>query len=92
MKVWEDLKNGQIDQAIPYYTYLGNSLLVEITNDICVKYSMAPQAYKVINTHANEFSGWKILYILLHYLSPHTGGINGGVMSCLSTMELINGE
>ena len=35
------------------YTYLGHMLLVELTNDTSVKSSMAPQAYKVVNTHAN---------------------------------------
>ena len=42
------------------YTPLGNSLFVSLTNDTCVKYSMAPQSCKVVNTHAHEISVWKI--------------------------------
>ena len=52
------------------YTSLGHSLLVELTNDNCVEYSMAPQTYKVVNTHAHEISGWKILSRLLHACAP----------------------
>ena len=74
------------------YTSLGHSLLVEINNYTCVKYSMAPQDYKVIITRAHEISGWKILYRLLHYRFPHLGGINGDAQSDLNTLTLDKGE
>ena len=74
------------------YTYLGNPMLTELTNDKCVKSSMAPQAYKVVNTNAHKISGWKIIYILIHAHYPHIGGMNGDVKSDLSTLELKNGE
>ena len=48
------------------YNSLGRSLLLEMTNDNRVKYSMGPQAYKVVNTHAHEISGWKILSRIIH--------------------------
>ena len=53
---------------------------------------MAPQAYKVIITHANEISGYKILSILLHSCSPHLGGMNVDVQSDLATLAFNNGE
>ena len=40
---------------------------------------MATQDYKVVNTHAHEISGWKILSRLLHARAPHLGGVNGDV-------------
>ena len=40
------------------YTSLGHSLLVAMTNDTCVKYSMAPQAYTIVSTHSHKISGW----------------------------------
>ena len=49
---------------------------------------MAPQDYKVVNTHAHEISGWKILSRLLHSHAPHIGGMNGYVQFDLSTLEL----
>ena len=63
-----------------------------MANDTCVKSSMAPQTYKVISTHDNEISGWKILSRLLHSRAPHLGGTNGDVQSDLATMEFNNGE
>ena len=36
---------------VQIYTSLGKLLLVEMTNDTCVKFSIAPQAYKVVSTH-----------------------------------------
>ena len=66
------------------YTSLGHSMLVLMTNDTFVKSSMAPQAYKAVNTHAHEISVWKILSRLLHSWAPHLGGINGGVQSYLA--------
>ena len=53
---------------------------------------METQSYRVLNTHANEISGWTILYRLLHLHTPHLGGINGDVQSDLSTLEFKNGE
>ena len=35
------------------HTSLGHSLLVDLENDTCIKYSMSPQAYKVVTTHSN---------------------------------------
>ena len=42
---------------VQIYTDLGRSLLVSLTNYTSVKYSLAPQTYKVVSTHANEISG-----------------------------------
>ena len=61
------------------YDSLGHSLLMEMTNDTCVKSSMAPQAYTCFSTHAQENSGWTILSRLLHSRAPHLGGMNGDV-------------
>ena len=74
------------------YTSLGHSLLVAMTNGTCVKYSMAPQAYKNVSTHAHETSGWIILSRLLNSCAPHLGGMNGDVQSDLSTMAFNNRE
>ena len=74
------------------YTSLGNLLLVEMTNDTCVKSSMTYQAYKVVITRAHEISGWEILSILIHSCAPHIGGINGDVMYDLATLVFKNGE
>ena len=63
-----------------------------MTNDTCVKSSMAPQAYKVFSTHAHEISGWTILSRLLHSRAPHLGGMNGDVQSDLATLAFRNGE
>ena len=41
------------------YTSLGHPLLVEMANETCVKSSMTPQYYKVVNTHVHEVLGWK---------------------------------
>ena len=48
------------------YTSLGHSLLVAMTNDTCVKYSMAPQSYKVVITHAREISLCNNIYLIIH--------------------------
>ena len=53
---------------------------------------MAPQAYKVVITHAHEISGWTILSILLHSRVLQLGGMNGDVQSDISTLVLKNGE
>ena len=77
---------------VQIYTSLGQSLLVAMINDTCVKSSMALQAYKVVRTYKHEISGWTILYILLHSRATHLGGMNGDVQYDLSTLELKNGE
>ena len=53
---------------------------------------MAPQVYKVINTHYRGISGWKVISILLHSRSPHPGGINGDVQYDLATLVFKNRE
>ena len=63
-----------------------------MNNYICVKYSMAPQAYKVVSTHSNEISGWKITSRILHSHAPRFGGINGDFQSDISTLAFKNGE
>ena len=40
---------------------------------------MAPQAYKVIATHDNEVSGWKIISRIIHASVPHVVQINDDV-------------
>ena len=75
---------------VQIYTSLGHSLLAEMTHDTCVKSSMAPQAYKVVSTHAHEISGCKVLSRLLHSPVPHLGGMNDDVQSNLSTLALNN--
>ena len=67
-------------------------LLVVMTNYTCVKTSMEPQAYEVFSTHANEISGWAILYILLHSRATHLGGMNGDVKSDQSILDFNNVE
>ena len=56
-----------------------------MTNETCVKSSMAPQAYKVVSAHAHEISGWTIISRLLYSCAPHLGGMNGDVKSDLAT-------
>ena len=63
-----------------------------MTNDTCVKSSMAPQAYNVVSTHVHEISGWTILSILIHSRAPHLGGMNDDVQSDLATLAFRNGE
>ena len=53
---------------------------------------MAPQAYKVVSTHAHEISGWTILSRRLHLRSPHLGGMNGDVQPDLATLAFKNRE
>ena len=53
---------------------------------------MAPQAYKVINTHANEISVWISLSNLIHTRTPYIGGMNGDVQSVLATLVFKNRE
>ena len=74
------------------YTSLLHSLLVELTNDTCVKSSMAPQYYKILNTHTREISVCTILSILIHSYNPNLGGVNVHVRSDLATLALNNGE
>ena len=63
------------------YTSLGHSILVSTANYAYAKYSMTPQAYKVINTHAHEISGRTIILRLIHFRNPRLGGMNGEVQS-----------
>ena len=74
------------------YTSLEQSLVVETTNDTCIKYSISPHVYKVFSTYSHKISGWKILSRLLHSHAPHLGGVNGDVQSDLATLEFKNGE
>ena len=74
------------------YNYLGHSILAELTNFTRVKYSVAPQPYKVVKTHYHEISGWKILSRLLHASNPNLGYMNGDVQYGLAPMEFKNGE
>ena len=87
-----DLNHISYTWNLQVYDSLGHSLLVEMTNDTSVKSSMAPQAYKIVSTHAHEISGWTILSGLLHLRSPHLGGMNGDVQSDLATLAFENGE
>ena len=86
----------RVDSSYPWnrqvYASLGNSLLVAMTNNTCVKSSMKPQAYKIVSTHSHEISGWTILSRLLHSRAPHLGGMNGGVQSDLVTLDFRNDE
>ena len=63
-----------------------------MTNDTCVKSSMAPQIYKVVSTHAHEISGWAIISRLLHSLDPNIGGMNGDIQYNIFTLVFNNGE
>ena len=63
-----------------------------MTNDTCVKSSMAHQDYKFFSTHAHEISGWTILSILLHSRAPHLGRMDGDVKSDLATLDFKNVE
>ena len=53
---------------------------------------MAPQAYKVFNTHAQEISGRTTISRLLHARGSHLMGMNGDVQSYIATIPLNNGE
>ena len=53
---------------------------------------MAPQAYKVVSTHAYEISGCTILSRLLHSRAPHIGEMNGDVQSDIASLAFRNGE
>ena len=67
-------------------------MLVEITNETYVKYSMVTQSYNVVSTHANEISGYKFLSRILYSRAPNIGGMNGDVQSDLFTMAERNLE
>ena len=62
------------------------------SNDTCVKHSMAHQAYRVVNTHDHEISGWTILSKLLHTRAPYFGDINVYVQSDLANLSFKNRE
>ena len=53
---------------------------------------MAPQAYKIVNTHAHEISLWTIISRLMHARGPHLGGMKGGFQSYIATLVFKNGE
>ena len=53
---------------------------------------MALQAYKVVRTHANKISVWKILSRLLHSRAPHIVGMNDDVKYDLDTLAFNNEE
>ena len=61
-----------------------------MTNDTCVKSSMAPQAYKIVSTHANEISVWTTLSRILHSCAPCLVNMNGDVQSDLFTLASKN--
>ena len=63
-----------------------------MTNYTYVKYSMAPQTYRVVSTHANGISVRTIISRLIHSHAPHPGGMNGDLQYDLSTLALKNGE
>ena len=63
-----------------------------MTNDICVKSSMAIQPYKVVSTHSHEISGCKIISRLINSRAPRRVVINGYFQSDLSTLEFNDGE
>ena len=67
-------------------------MLVVMTNDTCVKSSMAPQAYKVVSTHDYKISGWTILSRLIRSRAPHILRMNVDVQYDLSTLAFKNGE
>ena len=86
------------DRSQPSYTCnnnnpteIGSYLLVTLTNETLIKYSIVPQAYKVITNHVNEFSVWIILSRLLHTREPHNGGITDDVQTDLVTLDLKQG-
>ena len=87
-----DRDNPSYYRHLQLYISLGRSLLVSMTNDTCVKYSMSSQSYKVVNTHAHEISGYTIISIIPHSRAPHLGGMNSDVKSDIATMEFNNGE
>ena len=63
-----------------------------LTNYNCVEYSITPQAYKVVNIHANEISGWTSLYRLLHAKDPHLGDMIGYVWYDIVTLAFNKGQ
>ena len=53
---------------------------------------MAPESYKVVNTHDHEISVWTILSRLIHSRAPNLGGMNSYVQSDLANLAFNNGE
>ena len=87
--------SSQIRVTLPIlstFTSLWHSLVVSMTNDTCVKSSIAPQVYKVFSAHAHEISVWKIISRLIHSHASHLVGINGGVQSNPATLAFKNEE
>ena len=81
-----DSDNPSYYWNLQIYTSLGHSLIVAMTNGSCVKFSMAPQAYKVVSTHAHEISGWTIISRLIHSSDPLLGGTYVDVQYDLATL------
>ena len=67
-------------------------MLVTLTNDTCIKYSMVHQAYNVVSTYAHEISGLTILSRILHSRATNLGGTNGDVQSDIATLVFNNGK
>ena len=65
---------------------------MELSNNKCVKSSMAPQAYKVVRTNAHEISVWKITSRLIYSRASCLGGMNGDVQYELANLAFMNGE
>ena len=63
-----------------------------MTNDTFIKYSMVPQAYKVVRTHAHEISRCTVLSRLIYSLSSHIVWMNGDVWSDLANLAFKNRE
>ena len=74
------------------YISLLQSLLVSLTNGIYVKSSTSSQAYKVVNNHAHEISGLRILSRIFLVRAPHLGGMSGDVQFHIVTLEFNNVE
>ena len=63
-----------------------------MTNDTCVKYSMAHQAYNIVIINSCGILGRTIISIIIHSRDPHIVGMNSGVQSDLATLTFKNGE
>ena len=69
------------------YNSLSYSIFVSLTNENFIKYPMAPQAYNIVITHANNILRCTILSIIIYDRDPHLGGMNGDVQSNFSTLS-----
>ena len=66
--------------------------MVALSNCTSVKSYMTPQAYKFINTYANEISEWTVLPRILYAHYPNLVVMNGDVQSDLSHLAFTNRE